>query len=190
MIEKYDDLYDETEFVLRHYFSPEDLKEFRNNVLNYLLSEIEVAEIKAAKIEESGEMQKYREEMQKYLGGMHQPGSRARPKPLEPIPPYIEPIPTIEAEDYIQASKQCISNLRSYRERIEVFGPFGRDTLHFEGDFIMGDTYNVDQAGAVGPGSHAHDMVFNKITTQSGDTIDLPSLAKELSVLRTKWCIR
>jgi hypothetical protein len=29
-------------------------------------------------------------------------------------------------------------------------------------------------------------MVFNKITTQSGDTIDLPSLAKELSVLRTK----
>lgn len=49
------------------------------------------------------------------------------------------------------------------------------------------DTYNVSgQAGAVGPNAHAHDMTFTQITTQAGDTIDLPSLAKELSALRTE----
>lgn len=49
-----------------------------------------------------------------------------------------------------------------------------------------GDTYNVEQAGAVGPGSVAHDNIFNQIKTQSGDEIDLPSLAQELSTLRIK----
>ena len=49
------------------------------------------------------------------------------------------------------------------------------------------DTYNVSgQAGAVGPNAHAHDMTFNQIKTQGGETIDLPQLAQQLSTLRTK----
>jgi hypothetical protein len=161
---KYDDLYDETEFVLRLYFPAEDLKKFSDNVVNNLRAQIE-----AAKKENQEYHRRKRELDPNYLGLGDQ-----------------IPIPTIESEHYIQASKQCISYLKICRERIEVFGLFGRDTLHFEGDFIMGDTYNVEQAGAVGPGAHAHDMVFTTITTQSGDTIDLPGLAKELSVLRAK----
>jgi uncharacterized protein YjbI with pentapeptide repeats len=44
-----------------------------------------------------------------------------------------------------------------------------------------GDTYNVSgQAGAVGPGAHAHDNAFQQV--QSG--IDLPKLADELGRLR------
>ncbi len=51
-----------------------------------------------------------------------------------------------------------------------------------------GDTYIVSegQTGTVGPSSHAHDMTFTQIKTPTGSTIDLASLAKELSVLRTK----
>ena len=41
-------------------------------------------------------------------------------------------------------------------------------------------TYNVGQAGAVGPHAHAHDMSFQQI---QGD-LDLPELAEELGRLR------
>ena len=41
-------------------------------------------------------------------------------------------------------------------------------------------TYNVEQAGAVGPHAHAHDMSFQQI--QGG--LDLPKLAEELERLR------
>lgn len=50
----------------------------------------------------------------------------------------------------------------------------------------MGDTYNIKQAGAVGPNAKAKDMVFNQINTQTGETIDLANLAQELSVLRAR----
>ncbi len=50
---------------------------------------------------------------------------------------------------------------------------------------IMGDTYDVSgQAGAVGKGSHAHDINFNQIWNQTSNNIDLDVLAKELSDLR------
>jgi hypothetical protein len=49
------------------------------------------------------------------------------------------------------------------------------------------DTYNVSgQAGAIGPNVHAHDMTFTQIKTQDGETIDLPKLAQQLSMLRAK----
>lgn len=51
---------------------------------------------------------------------------------------------------------------------------------------VMGDKYTVGQAGAVGPGSHAHDMAFNQIWKQTGDAIDLSVLASELPELRSK----
>ncbi len=42
-------------------------------------------------------------------------------------------------------------------------------------------TYNVGQAGAVGPHAHAHDMTFQQ--NQAGG-IDLPKLTEELGRLR------
>jgi hypothetical protein len=51
------------------------------------------------------------------------------------------------------------------------------------GEFRM-DTYNTGQAGAVGPGAHAHDMTFNQIWNQMQGAIDLQKLATELSELR------
>jgi hypothetical protein len=43
--------------------------------------------------------------------------------------------------------------------------------------------YNIPgQAGAVGPGAHAHDNTFQQI--QAGAGIDLPKLAEELGRLR------
>lgn len=48
----------------------------------------------------------------------------------------------------------------------------------------MGDTYKVGQAGAVGPGAHAHDMTFTQIGDQIEESVDLARLADELSSLR------
>ena len=50
---------------------------------------------------------------------------------------------------------------------------------------MSADTYNVEQAGAVGPNSHAHDMTFNQIWNQSGSKIDTKQLASELTQLRS-----
>jgi len=51
---------------------------------------------------------------------------------------------------------------------------------------VMGDTYNVSgQAGAVGPGAHAHDITFNQIWNESGSKIDTKQLASELAQLRS-----
>jgi hypothetical protein len=48
------------------------------------------------------------------------------------------------------------------------------------------DSYNISggQIGAVGPNAHAHDMTFNQIWNQSGESIDLESLASQLETLR------
>ncbi len=53
-----------------------------------------------------------------------------------------------------------------------------------EGDFKMGDTYNIGQAGAVGPNAHTHDLTFNQIVNQLENSVDLAALAKELSEIR------
>jgi hypothetical protein len=50
-----------------------------------------------------------------------------------------------------------------------------------EGTTMSGDTYNIPgQAGAVGPGAHAHDNTFQQIQ----GAIHLPKLAEELGCLR------
>jgi hypothetical protein len=51
-------------------------------------------------------------------------------------------------------------------------------------EIIMGGKYVTGQAGAVGPGAHAHDMTFGQIWSQVEKSIDLPSLAEELGLLR------
>jgi hypothetical protein len=48
----------------------------------------------------------------------------------------------------------------------------------------MGDQYKVGQAGAVGPGAHAHHMRFQQIWQEGGGGLDLKVLAEELSQLR------
>lgn len=48
-----------------------------------------------------------------------------------------------------------------------------------------GYTFIIGQAGAVGPDAHAHDMTFNQVGDQSAAKIDLPTLARELALLRT-----
>lgn len=48
----------------------------------------------------------------------------------------------------------------------------------------MGDSYTAGQAGAMGPGAKAKDMDFNQIWLQNQGSIDLGTLAKELSSLR------
>lgn len=59
----------------------------------------------------------------------------------------------------------------------------GQPSHVFYGDVHMGDKYSVGQAGAIGPGAHAHDMTFQQIWNQSADSIDLQTLASELSLL-------
>lgn len=51
-------------------------------------------------------------------------------------------------------------------------------------EVIMGDQYKTGQAGAVGPGSHAHDMNFNQIWHEVGSTVNLDQLADDLARLR------
>jgi hypothetical protein len=48
---------------------------------------------------------------------------------------------------------------------------------------ITNNTYNVNQAGAVGPNAHARDMTFNQIVSHV-ENLDLSRLADELSTLQ------
>jgi hypothetical protein len=61
----------------------------------------------------------------------------------------------------------------------EVRGLFVRE-LH------VGDQYNVNQAAAVGPQAHAHDITFQQLWTRSADKIDLEALALDLGRLRSQ----
>ena len=51
-------------------------------------------------------------------------------------------------------------------------------------EIIMGDQYNTGQAGAVGPGAHAHNITFQQVWNQSASNIDLKKLSHELAQLR------
>lgn len=52
------------------------------------------------------------------------------------------------------------------------------------GVYMSNDRYEIGQAGAVGPGAHAENMVFNQIWNKSAQQIDLQQLALELTSLR------
>jgi len=79
-----------------------------------------------------------------------------------------------------------------FHNTIEMEIQRGKDLLNFSpastvtqiGEMTMGDTYNVAQAGAVGPGAHAHDMAFNQVWTEPEAATDIPKLAMELFQLR------
>jgi uncharacterized protein YjbI with pentapeptide repeats len=57
-------------------------------------------------------------------------------------------------------------------------------SVHNQGIITMGDKYNVGQAGAVGPQSHAHDMTFQQVGGNIESAMDLSELAAELATLR------
>jgi hypothetical protein len=65
----------------------------------------------------------------------------------------------------------------------------GRGTTVNYTEVVMGnkgsnDRYEIGQAGAVGPGAHAHDMNLNQIWYQMKGNFDLQGLASELEKLR------
>jgi hypothetical protein len=80
-----------------------------------------------------------------------------------------------EERDYLRGLvKDALTKIaESPRQEIHYHRPRGR----IEGPIVSRDTYNFRDAGAVGPGAHAHDNVF----IQGG--IDLPKLAEELGRL-------
>lgn len=55
---------------------------------------------------------------------------------------------------------------------------------------IMGDKYEVGQAGAVGPGAHADHMTFSQIWNQTKESVDLPTLADQLAQLQKTLKVR
>jgi len=55
---------------------------------------------------------------------------------------------------------------------------------NYFGEVHVGDRYSANQAGAMGPGAHAHDMVFTQTQQTAADKLDLTALAAELSKLR------
>lgn len=93
-----------------------------------------------------------------------------------------------EAEDMIDPGE--VEMLIRTLEHLEVRGNILRNvetltqTQMVIEELIMGNKYNVGQAGAVGDGSSAHDNTFQLIWNQSSSEIDLPTLAEELSKLR------
>jgi hypothetical protein len=61
----------------------------------------------------------------------------------------------------------------------QFFGEGNRGDIH-----MSNDRYEVGQAGAVGPGSHAENVVFSQIWNKSEKQIDVKELASELAFLR------
>jgi hypothetical protein len=55
---------------------------------------------------------------------------------------------------------------------------------YYFGGVHVGDKYEAKQAGAMGPGAHAHDMVFQQVWQQAADSINLSDLAADLRKLR------
>jgi hypothetical protein len=81
-----------------------------------------------------------------------------------------------QIERYVNFLIRMESSPRKFRGQTQ-------DQLFYQ-EVIMGDVYKTGQAGAVGPGSHAHDINFNQIWQESGAIKDLPALSAELGVLR------
>ena len=80
-----------------------------------------------------------------------------------------------KAENYAHQLALAASPVGQYSDAV-------RSTIIQE--ITMGDRYTAGQAGAQGPGAHAHDITFNQIWAQSQDRIDLGALAEDLASLR------
>jgi hypothetical protein len=75
-------------------------------------------------------------------------------------------------------------SVTEYEESLKREGSLNPSLIVIGEVAMSQNTYNVGQAGAVGPNAHAHDMTFNQIWNQLQGVIDLSRLAIELSNLR------
>ncbi len=93
-------------------------------------------------------------------------------------------------EDFIELDKEGKAEKYAHELalRASPMGDYSQSTrAHIIQEVTMGDKYITSgQVGAVGPSSHAHDMSFTQIWTQTSKDIDLPTLAQELSILRQR----
>jgi hypothetical protein len=82
-----------------------------------------------------------------------------------------------ELDRYSQSLIDVGSSKGEYRSQT-------RNTIIEEVKIYMGDQYKIGQAGAVGPGAHAHDISFNQIWQESGADQNLPAISEQLGALR------
>jgi hypothetical protein len=90
-------------------------------------------------------------------------------------------------QDFLEASDE--EAIERYTQTLvragSLDGRYESGTRGIFTEVIMGDQYtNSGQAGAFGPGAHAHDMTFQQIWGQMSDKVDLTALAGELAKLR------
>ena len=85
----------------------------------------------------------------------------------------------LELEGYAENSGNGFTNIQN--PDIEKLV----QTIIIQGDVIMTrDQYNIDQAGAVGPGAKAEGMTFNQIQLNYQGEVDISALSTDLSKLR------
>ncbi len=56
--------------------------------------------------------------------------------------------------------------------------------INVEGDLHVGDRYTADQAGAMGPQAHAHQVSLTQVKENQIENMELKVLATELGLLR------
>jgi hypothetical protein len=115
----------------------------------------------------------------------------------EEKPPTINEVKEA-IENYIQYSEAVFKRVGSearkigflllsvteYDDALQKEGSLNPNVIVIGEVAISQDTYTVEQAGAVGPHAHAHEMTFNETGIQIEKTMDLSQLASELSKLR------
>ncbi len=93
---------------------------------------------------------------------------------------------SLTEEDFLELPDQA--KVETYfRVLVDIGSNLGRySDVDYERvvSVVMGDQYTVGQAGAVGPGSHAHDITFAQTWNQVSTTGDTAVLAEELAQLR------
>lgn len=97
-----------------------------------------------------------------------------------------------ESEDWIDVFYAALHNKKRNESDLEKFESLplmkGQDIkIYRKTEINMGDTYNIrGQAGAVGPGAHAHDTSFNQIWNEMKNELDFEKVSEELARLRSE----
>lgn len=102
------------------------------------------------------------------------------------IDEVLDPEFDLFEQDFLKAQDASVIE-RYTKMQVEAGALEGRYESNTRRQFmevIMGDKYNISgQAGAVGPGAHAHDLTFNQLWNQIQNNLDLTQLANELQKL-------
>jgi hypothetical protein len=100
----------------------------------------------------------------------------------------LEVVEAIKLRLLSSSDSQMSNNERA--QAVQIVNKFGAvhsfvlNSQQGDKEVIMGDHYTTGQAGAVGPGSTAHDINFTQVWNQASSSIELPALAGELSTLK------